>query len=121
LLAILVVARALLDPATQPPRITAVLAGTVAAIYEHLLTMVAVEMDEGEEPICRPMLLDALDERNSRCDQEPLALPSPACQDLEEWWEVIESLRDTVLEDHDFDMESVILDAPPRGSSSTQG
>ena len=38
-LAILLVARALLDPLSEPPRITAVLAGTVAAIYEHLLCL----------------------------------------------------------------------------------
>jgi hypothetical protein len=113
-LAILVVARALLDPATEPPRITAVLAGTVAAIYEHLQTMVAVEIDEREGTTIRQMLFDALDES----DQEPHAPLSPACQDPEEWWDIIEILRDTVLEDHDFDMESLFVDAPPEESAA---
>lgn len=35
--AILTVARALLDPAIEPPEVTAVLAGTVDAIYVHLI------------------------------------------------------------------------------------
>jgi hypothetical protein len=47
-LAILLAARALLDPAIEPPRITAVLAGTMAAIYDHLQTMVAIEIGDGE-------------------------------------------------------------------------
>jgi len=113
-LAILVVARALLDPATESPRITAVLAGTVAAIYEHLQTMVAVEIDEREGTTIRQMLFDALHES----DQEPHAPLSPACQDMEEWWDIIEILRDTVLEDHDFDMEALFLDAPPEEAAA---
>jgi hypothetical protein len=72
-LAILLVARALLDPVSEPPQIIAALAGRIAAIYEHLQTMVAIEIDEGEETTLRRMLLDALDEMNSRHDQEPLA------------------------------------------------
>jgi hypothetical protein len=64
--------------------------------------MVAVEIDEREGTTIRQMLFDALDES----DQEPHAPLSPACQDMEEWWDVIEILRDTVLEDHDFDMEN---------------
>jgi hypothetical protein len=108
-LAILVVARALLDPAAEPPRITAVLAGTVAAIYEHLQTMVALEIDEHEGTTIRHMLLDAVNES----DQEPHGHLSPECQDIEECWEIVESLRDTVLEDHDYDMEALFLDTPP--------
>jgi hypothetical protein len=57
-LAILLVAKALLDRATEPPRITAVLAGTVAAIYEHLQIMLAVEIDEGIGTAIRQMVLE---------------------------------------------------------------
>jgi hypothetical protein len=117
-LAILIVARALLDQAIEPPRITAVLAGTVAAIYEHVQTMVAVEIEEREGPTIRRMLLDALDENNTRCDPEPLARVSPTCPDMDEWWGIIESLRDTVLEDHDFNMEALFLDVPPEEAAA---
>jgi hypothetical protein len=117
-LAILLVVRALLDPESAPPEITAVLAGTVAAIYDCLQMMVAIEIAEGEETTFRRMLLDALDEMNSRRDQEPLALLSAACQDVEEWSEVVEALGDSVLEDHDFDMESIFLDAPPEEAAA---
>jgi hypothetical protein len=92
-LAILLVARALLDPAIEPPRITAVLAETMAAIYHHLQTMVAIEIDGGEGTKVRRMLLDALDES----DQEPRAPLIPACQDTKEWCEIVESLEAAAL------------------------
>jgi hypothetical protein len=117
-LAILLVARALLDPVSEPPRITAVLAGTVAAIFEYLQTMIDLEVDEGKGTTLRQMVLDALDEMNSWPDQEPRVALSPECSDINEWSEVVEVLRDSVLEDHDFDMESIFLDAPPEEAAA---
>jgi hypothetical protein len=114
-LAILVVVRALLDPASEPPEITAVLAGTVAAIYEHLQTIVAVEIDEREGTTIRRMLLDALNEMDYYQKEEPL---SPECEDMDEWSEAVEALGDSVLEDHDFEMEAQVLDAPPEEAAA---
>jgi hypothetical protein len=108
-LAILLVARALLDPASEAPRITAVLAGTVAAIYEYLQTMIDLEIDEGKETTLRRMVLDAV--------EPPVAL-SPECGDIDAWSEAVEALGDSVLEDHDFDMEALFLDAPPEEASA---
>jgi hypothetical protein len=112
-LAILLVARALLDPETEPPKITAVLAGTVAAIYEYLQTMIDLEIDEGKETTIRRMVLNAVDEMNYWEDQEPRVALSHECEDIDEWSEIVEELRDSVLEDHDFEMEALFLDAPP--------
>jgi hypothetical protein len=108
-LAILIVARALLDPATDPPEITAVLAGTVAAIYDHLQTMIDLEIDEDRAWTFRRMVLEAA--------EPPVAL-SPTSGDLEAWSEMVEALRDTVLEDHDFDLESLFLDVPPEEAAA---
>lgn len=117
-LAILLVARPLLDPTTEPPRITAVLAATVAAIYEYLQTMLDLEIAEGKATTLRQWILDALGEWHSWREEEPLALLSPACQDVEEWWEIIEILGDTVLADHHFEMEAYFLDAPPEEAAA---
>jgi hypothetical protein len=114
-LAILLVARALLDPVSEPPEITAVLAGTVAAIYEYLQMMVAVEIDEGDETTIRRIVLDALNEMDYWDDQEPLW---PECGDMDEWSAAVEALGDSVLEDHDFDMEAIFLDAPPEEAAA---
>jgi hypothetical protein len=86
-----------------------------AAIYEHLQMMTAVEIDEGEETTIRRMLLDALHEMDYWDDQEPL---SPECGDMDEWSAAVEALGDSVLEDHDFDMESLFLDAPPEKAAA---
>jgi len=117
-LAILLAARGLLDRASEPPAITAVLAGTVAAIYNFLLTMIDLEIDEGEETTIRRMVLDALDEMNYWHDQKPLIPLSPECEDIDEWSEVVDALGDSVLEDHHFDMEAIFLDAPPKESAA---
>jgi hypothetical protein len=65
LAAILVVAKALLDATSEPPEITAALAATVSAIYDHLETAIYIEMDTGETTV-RKMILEALDEMGLR-------------------------------------------------------
>src|SRR5262245_564465 len=47
LAAILVVAKALFDAASKPPEMTAVLAATASAIYDHVETAINIEMDTG--------------------------------------------------------------------------
>src|SRR5262249_15414442 len=59
--AILTVAKALLDPATEAPEITAEFAATVSAIYDYLETAINIEMDASETTV-RKTVLDALDE-----------------------------------------------------------
>ena len=49
--------RSLLDPACKPPDVTAVLAGTVDAIYIHVES--AVEMEIGHEMSVRQLILEA--------------------------------------------------------------
>jgi hypothetical protein len=117
-LAILLAARALLDPASEPPEITSVMAGTVAAIYNYLLTMIDLEVDEGEETTIRRMVLDALDEMGYWHDQKPLIPLSPECEDINEWSEVVDALGDSALEDYGFDMEALVLDAPPEEAAA---
>jgi hypothetical protein len=116
-LAILLVARALLDPASEPPDITAVLAGTVAGIYNYLQTMIDLEIDHGGETTIRRMVLEVLDEMGY-WHQSPRIPLSPECEDIDAWSEVVEALGDNVLEDHDFDMESLFLDAPPEEAAA---
>src|SRR5437899_2943087 len=55
--AILAVARALLDPTLEPPKVTAALAGTVDAIYHQLETFIELEISFGEETAVRKLLL----------------------------------------------------------------
>src|SRR5262245_44695278 len=104
--AILTVAKALLDPATEAPEITAPLAAAVSAIYDQLETTINIEMDTGETAV-RKMVLEALDEMGS---PQPLA---PESNDMDEWSRLVEILRYEALDDYDFEMEFMFLDAPP--------
>jgi hypothetical protein len=107
LVAILVVTRALLDGTSEPPEITAALAATVSAIYDHLEASINVEIDTPETTV-RRMVLEAVDEIGS--PQGPV----PESTDMEQWSELVETLRhEVLLDDYDFKMESMFLDAPP--------
>lgn len=100
---------------------TAVLAGTVDAIYRELQGIIEMEIDMGEGTRFREMVLAALDEKgywdevNSAQDPDAEAdvPPSADCCDFSEWEHLIDSLRTDVLEDYDFDMEGEFLDLPP--------
>jgi hypothetical protein len=119
--AILEVCRALLDPAVEPPRVTAVLAGTVDAIYRELESYIECEINFAEETDLRRAVLVAMEEANYWEDinsgrdlgEDPYIPLAPECDDLSAWAELIESLRTDVLEDYDFDMEDKFLDMPP--------
>ena len=117
--AILIVAKALLDPACEPPAVTAVLAGTVDAIYIQLESSIELEM--GHSTKVRQMILEAMDEMdywndvNSSLgpDEEPVARQKPGSKNMEEWRELIEALRTEILDDDDFSMEHDFMDMPP--------
>src|ERR1700738_4734040 len=59
---ILEVAQALLDPNVKPPKVNAVCAGTVDAIYRELRGCIEIEIDTSDESIIRAMVLEALKE-----------------------------------------------------------
>jgi hypothetical protein len=119
--AILEVARSLLDPGVEPSDVTAVLAGTVGAIYRELEGQIETEMDLAEETTLRQMVLEAMEEMhyweavNSALEpgDEPDAPPAPDCEDNRTWSELVEDLRTEILDDYDFDMEHHFLDLAP--------
>jgi hypothetical protein len=117
--AILAVAKALLDPKTDPPTVTAALAGTVHGIYVHLES--SIEMEMGHETEVRQLILESLDECDYWNDvnsglepgEKPVKRPLAACRDMAEWGEFVEALRTIILEDYDFSMEKEFMDMPP--------
>jgi hypothetical protein len=117
--AILIVAKSLLDATVEPPDVTAAIAATVDAIYNELIVLVESEM--GDSTATRQMILDALsevdfwEELNEGLDPgaEPEVPVSADSEDHETWNYLIDHLRETVLDDYDFDMEHKFLDLPP--------
>lgn len=121
---LLEVGRALLQPQSPPPKITACLAGAVAAVYEALLGLIELEIDTRRTKL-RRQVLAVLDEMNYWSavndgrlpDAEPFQCPRPNCSDLPVWMDIVEDLRTTVLDDYDFDMESTFLDVAPEAAA----
>jgi hypothetical protein len=115
-LAILTVAKALLDPQVAPPTISAVFAGTAHAIYCQLECLIEIAVPQGGEYSIRQLLLEAIAEKNDRRkvdgDDEPIT-PSAESGDIEKWNDLVESLRTDILEDYDFAIDSYITIMAP--------
>jgi hypothetical protein len=117
--AILKVAKALLDPAASAPEVTAAIAAAVDAIYNEIIVLVESEM--GEEIRIRQMILEALAEINywdemskSLEPGEEAEVPVQAeSEDNENWYFLIDQLRETILDDYDFTMEEEFMDMSP--------
>ncbi len=119
--AILLVVKALLDPAVEPPRLIAAVAATVDAIYREMEGLIDIEIDFGEGTEMRQMLLDAMDEANYWEEvndgvpegEDPEVPPDVTSEGSSAWMNLIESLRTEILEDYDFDMSGKFLDMEP--------
>ena len=117
--AILIVAKALLDPDCEPPDVTAVLAGTVDAIYLQLES--TIELEIGQETSVRQLILEVMEEMdywtqvNSGLgpDEEPFKKLAQDSEDMDEWQELVEAMRTEILDDVDFSMEHEFMDMPP--------
>jgi len=124
--AILTVAKALLDPHVEPPTISAVLAGTVHAIYCQLECLIEIEAFHGGETSVRQMLLEPIADKHLSQevdgvldgDSEPITPLSAESDDLERWNDLVESLRTAVLEDYDFAIDSNIADMAPHQAAA---
>ena len=108
------IAKALLYENFSVPKHTATLEGTVAAIYDHLMEMVLLEVEHpqpGEDNhAVRKLILTAAQEA------EMEDLPGLHETDLEEWTHLIGSLVDRILWDADYEQADLFLDIPPEAA-----
>lgn len=127
--ALLEVARALLREDVEAPNVTAVLAATVAEVYDILIALIEFEIDR-EEPSTelRRLVLAALEEADLwTCmndarppGEERASPPSGSCGDIQEWEALIEALQTEILEDRDFAMEDTFMDADPEATTTVK-
>jgi hypothetical protein len=119
------VARGLYDEGELCPDLTAVIEGTIAAVFAQLRYLIGIEIEDEAEcmghsspsadraPSPRRLVLAAVREANP--DRE---LPSPDSDDMSEWGALLDSLLDRILEDRDYLAGSLFLDADPSWSPS---
>lgn len=123
----------LVEPSIPAPQSTALLDATVAAIYAHLYTSVEIELDDEKMEVdnsfygasnfdVRREIIDALQEPID--SDEPIeetpedGWPSVMCDDIDEWGLAIESLRERMLADEDWQMDAITMDLAPQTSKS---
>ncbi|MBY0527466.1 MAG: hypothetical protein K2R98_28980 [Gemmataceae bacterium] len=111
------VGQAMHDATLPSPDLTAHTEGTAAAIFDHILHSIEMEMDFQDEPdnqfatYWRDLVLDAARETEVDCEGDPF--PEPRCTDLGEWDCLIEGLSSRIFWDADYDMGREFLDADP--------
>jgi hypothetical protein len=109
----------LIDPSIDPPKSTALMDATIAAIYAQIERSVQSEIDLdrtadwGEEDYRdqRQEIYDVLVETCYEGDK-----PDVECAEMDAWELVIECLKDRVLADEDYQMDGLALDLPPEKS-----
>lgn len=115
-----IVGRGLLIESEPAPDLTAVAEAALAAVYEHLRGLVAVEVDSAVEvkedaEKWRHLIHDAALETVDPEDREDL--PECDCDDRKEWDGWIELLQFHFLWDTDWDFDMVGQDASPEHSA----
>jgi hypothetical protein len=102
------VGKGLLCPDAPAVELTAALEGGIAAVFEKLREIVVLEIDEPEVGTSSRNLVVA-----ARQAMEGEEIPSPTCQDREEWDFQIQELADAILWDADYEDGYLYLDRPP--------
>ena len=103
-----IIGTGLLKPDVPMRKLTAVVEGAIAAVFNHLETAVILEIEEPDiKSRWRKMILAA--RRESGADE----LPKANCDDELEWYTEIEELSYLILWDADYEDEDLYIDKPP--------
>ncbi len=92
-------------------KLSAVLEGAIAAVFQHIKISIIIEIDEPRLKISwRKKVVAARKEAGGE------EIPSLDCEDMEEWDIEVESLADDILWDNDYDSEDIFIDQSPEKS-----
>ena len=109
--ALSIIANGLLRKDVPVVELTAVLEGTIAAVFEHLKNLLILETDEeGFGTDWRKMVVAV------RKEAEGEEIPLPTCRDMEEWDIEVEQIIYGILSDRDFDYDDIYTDHTPEKS-----
>lgn len=106
----------LLRTDTPAVRLTAVLEGTIAAVFQHLHDMITFEIDTPGFGTCWRELVIAARKQMEDDDAERAQIPEPTCEDLDEWDFQMQRLSEAVLWDGDYEDAQLYIDFSPEKS-----
>ena len=103
-----IIGTGLLKPDVPMRKLTAVVEGAIAAVFNHLKTAVIWEIEEPDiKGQWRKMILAACRQIGAE------ELPKADCKDEQEWYTEIEGLSCLILWDADYEDEDLYIDKPP--------
>jgi len=109
--ALAIIGNGLLRKDVPPVRLTAVLEGAIAAVFEHLKNKIALEIDTPESRSDWRELVVA-----DRKEMEAEDIPEATCTDLDEWETEVQELADGILWDVDYEDAQMYIDFSPEKS-----
>jgi len=112
-----VIGNGLLRKDTPPVRLTAVLEGAIAAVFQHVQDLITFEIDTPEFGTSWRELVIAARKDTEGDDSERAEIPEPTCEDLDEWDLQMQELSDGVLWDGDYEDAQLYIDFPPEKST----
>jgi hypothetical protein len=111
-----IIGNGLLRKDIPPVRLTAVLEGAIAVVFEHLQESISFEIDTPEFGTFWRELVFAARKQMEGDDAEREQIPEPTCEDLDEWDFQMQRLSEAVLWDGDYEDAQLYIDFPPEKS-----
>jgi len=109
--ALAIIGNGLLRKDIPTVRLTAVLEGAIAAVFEHLKNKIALEIDTPDFGTSWRELVVA-----ARKKMEAEDIPDPTCNDLDEWETEVQELSHAILWDVDYKDAQLYIDFSPEKS-----
>ncbi|MHC4538487.1 MAG: hypothetical protein ACYTEK_07115 [Planctomycetota bacterium] len=116
-----IIANGLLRKDTPPVRLTAVLEGAIAAVFQHIQNQITFEIDTPEFGTGWRELVIAARRQTEGDDSERAEIPGPTCEDLDEWDLQMQELSGGVLWDGDYEDAQLYIDFSPEKSKELRG
>ena len=116
-----IIGNGLLRKDLPPVRLTAVLEGTIAAVYQHIQEWIIFEIDTPEFGTRWRELVISSRKQTEGNDAEQEHIPEPTCEDLDEWDFQMQELSGGVLWDGDYQDAQLYVDFPPEKSKELRG
>jgi len=111
-----IIGNGLLRKDTPAVRLTAVLEGAIAAVFQHIQDLITFEIDTPEFGTSWRELVIAARKETEGDDSEREEIPQPICEDLDEWDLQMQELSGGVLWDGDYEDAQLYIDFPPEES-----
>jgi len=116
-----IIGNGLLRKDIPPIRLTAVLEGAIAAVYQHIQEWITFEINTPEFGTHWRELVISSRKQIEGNDAEQEHIPKPTCKDLDEWDFQMQELSGSVLWDGDYQDAQLYVDFPPEKSKELRG